>query len=415
VPHVLLYYHFFHPDDVVGARQFTDLAVEQQRRGWDVTVLTSNRSYRGGGEEFPTYENWNGIHIHRVFRPNWDQSQWVPRLGNSTFLMAGSFLRALALRRAKLDVIVIGSDPAFSPMLALPLRLAYPSTAMVHWCFDLYPEAIAAEGGGPLVSALVPVARALMKRAYGKFDHLVDLGPKMRERLASYGVRAAQETLVPWALVEVAEPGVPDPEVRSQLFGDAKLALLYSGTMGRAHEYTAFLRLARACRARSGRAISFCFASRGSRQNDLRRAVTPEDVNVSFAPFAEERDLRSRLESADLHLLSLRPEWGGIVVPSKFFGSLAVGRPVIFAGPPDSEIGTWIAEHDVGLRVEEGSIDRVVDHLHRLIESGDDLHRWQRNTLRVYQREFSKRVINDRWDALLRSLVRSGATDSEKS
>ena len=31
--------------------------------------------------------------------------------------------------------------------------------------------------------------------------------------------------------------------------------------------------------------------------------------------------------------MSLGDKWEGLAVPSKFFGSLAVGRPVIYAGP----------------------------------------------------------------------------------
>ena len=66
------------------------------------------------------------------------------RLLNSAWMIAAWFLRTLGLRR--FDAIVVGSDPAFSPALALGLRLAYPRAAIVHWCFDLYPEAIEAEG-----------------------------------------------------------------------------------------------------------------------------------------------------------------------------------------------------------------------------------------------------------------------------
>ena len=115
------------------------------------------------------------------------------------------------------------------------LRQLLPTAALVHWCFDLYPEAIAAEGGNAAVRALVPVARQLMKWSYGAYDEVVDIGPRMRERLAEYGP-AAQRTAVPWALAEPSRPAVADPRVRAELYPRAKLALLYSGTMGRAED-----------------------------------------------------------------------------------------------------------------------------------------------------------------------------------
>ena len=199
MPRLLLYYHFFHPDDVVSARHFGDLAEEQQRRGWQVTVLTSNRSCRQRGRAYAPYETWRGVEIHRVFRPDWDQSRPIPRLLNSAWMMAAWFSRTLTL--GPFDAIVVGSDPAFSPALALALRLAYPRATIAHWCFDLYPEAIDAEGGNGLAArALAPVARGLMRRSYRAYDALVDLGPRMQARLGAYGSRAVQATLVPWAL-----------------------------------------------------------------------------------------------------------------------------------------------------------------------------------------------------------------------
>ena len=402
MPRLLLYYHFFHPDDVVSARMFSDLAVEQRRRGWQVEVVTSNRLWRDPRARLPREEDWEGVRIHRVFRPPWDQARPLGRLANSGWLTAAWLLRTLPLGR--FDAIVIGSDPAFSPLLTLGLRLAYPRAAIVHWCFDLYPEAIAAEGTSAAATVLGPLARRLMGLAYRRTDALVDIGPRMRERLAGYQAGARQETLVPWALAEAERPVPIDAAARAELFPRAKLALLYSGTMGRAHDFEPFVRLARACRARSGDEIALVFTARGNRYNELRAAIGPEDRNVGFAPFADERTLHGRLAAADLHLVSLRAEWAGLVVPSKFFASLAIGRPVIYAGPADSEIARWIAEHDLGLHLTEDSVDRVAERLHALIEDPAALGRWRDNALSVYRRQWSKAVTNDRWHALLGEL-----------
>jgi colanic acid biosynthesis glycosyl transferase WcaI len=402
VPRLLLFYHFFHPDDVVSARLYADLAEELQRRGWEVTVVTSNRLWRDPHAALPADEVWNGIRIHRVFRPPWDQARPIERLANSGWMLCAWLRRTRDLGR--FDAIVIGSDPAFAPLLGLGLRLLQPRAAIVHWCFDLYPEILTAEGGRA-VALLGPIARRLMGLAYRRFDALVDLGPRMRERLAEYGVEARQETAVPWALSETDAPAPIDGTARAALFPRAKLALFYSGTMGRAHDFELFLRLARACRARSGDAVSICFAARGNRADELRRAIRPDDHNVAFAPFADEGALPARLAAADLHLVSLRAGWAGVVVPSKFFASLAIGRPVIYAGPADSEIARWIAEHDLGLYLREDGLDAAVDRLHRLIDDPAAMARWRQNALTVYRREWSKRVTCDRWDARLRELV----------
>src|SRR5262249_36777308 len=160
----------------------------------------------------------------------------------------------------------------------------------------------------------------------------------MRDRLEWYGHAARKVTLVPWALDEPAEPERPDSGTRRELFGEAPLGLLYSGNFGRAHSFAEFLDLGRRLR---GSRVRLWFGVRGNRAAELRRAVGPEDENVGFAGFAPEAALGKRLAAADIHLVSLRPEWTGLVVPSKFFGSLAAGRPVLFAGSRDAAIARW--------------------------------------------------------------------------
>ena len=137
--------------------------------------------------------------------------------------------------------------------------------------------------------------------------------------------------------------------------------------------------------------------------NELRAAVGPDDINISFAPFAAESELPARLAAADVHIVSLRAEWEGIVVPSKFFASLAVGRPVLFAGPNDSEIAQWIASLGVGLSVaQESEVPAIVARLHDLASDPAKRARWQGHAHETYGARFSKRVTNDRWNQLLR-------------
>ncbi len=410
-PRLLLVYHFFHPDDVVSARIFSDLAEEQRDRGWDVTVLTSNRLWRDPKAVLAAREPWNGIEILRVRRPAWDQASPVQRLANSAWLVAAWALRAASFE--PFDAVIVGSDPAFAPLVLPAFRKLWPHAALVHWCFDLYPEAIVADGGGAAVGRIAAVARQMMRAAYRACDAVVDLGPRMRARLQGYGFEGHAETLVPWALVErsaSASRNARVREVRAELFGDAELGLLYSGTMGRAHDYELFLEIARRCRLRSGGAIAFTFAGRGNRADALRASVTAADTNIRFAAFCPESELEARLEAADIHLLSLRAEWSGIVVPSKFFGSLAMSKPTVYAGPHDSDIAAWIRAFDIGMTVspesvDPASVDAVVDVLHELCEDRSRLAAWQDRAGNAYRDHFSKARVNDAMDTLLRRLV----------
>ena len=64
-----------------------------------------------------------------------------------------------------------------------------------------------------------------------------------------------------------------------------------------------------------------------------------------------------------MQIVTLRESWTGTVVPSKFFGALAIGRPVLFVGSPDSAIAKWIQELGVGWVLRSNDKQAVLEQL----------------------------------------------------
>jgi len=372
-----------------------------------VTVRPANRGYPDETQSYPGKESRNGVAVRRVWRPRLSQKRNLGRLANAGWMVLVWGLDAFRGQRP--DAVIIGTDPVLSVLAAIPWKATRPRIAIAHWGFDIYPEASIADGMMGDRSALVRAIRAALALAYRCCDAIIDIGPCMRELIRPYGSKARVSTLVPWALVEPPRPTEADPHVRAELFGDARLGLLYSGTFGRAHSYEEFLALARRLR---GSPVAFCFAGRGNRADQLKAAVTAEDSNIRFAGFAAESELEKRLGAADVHLASLQPEWTGSVVPSKFFGSLAIGRPVVFAGSPDAAIARWVKEFDIGWLLTDGTIDAVAAELRGLADNPKRLTELQDRCHRVYQREFARDRVIDGWDAELRRIARGSGSRS---
>ena len=402
--HVTLLYHFFAPDDVVSARLYSELAEGLVAREWAATARPSNRKcHTNAAPSLALRERRRGVEIRRVWRPPFRQASHFGRLANTAWMLAAWTWAAAFGRRWPHEVVIIGTDPVFGVLAALPWRLFRPRAEIVHWCFDLYPDAAVAEGVARAESRSVRWLARWMAAAYRRCAFIADLGPCMATRLAAAAPETPLLTITPWALVEPAMPPLPDPATRRELFGDAALGLLYSGSFGRAHSYDEFLELARALRDVSRPdGVSFCFAGRGNRAEELRQAVTPEDLNIRLAGFAPENELERRLAACDLHLVSLRPDWTGTVVPSKFFGALAAGRAVVFAGSPESSIGQWLREHGVGWVLTPESLAAVAADLRALAADPDGLEALRERCHRVYHEHFSKQRMIDRWDAELR-------------
>lgn len=402
-PSIFVLYHYLPPDDVVSAVHLGDLCAGLAKRGWRVSAFPTVWGCRNENIRFAHREEWQNVQIHRLWRPRFAQSSGLGRLLNAAWMIARWSLVACG-GRERPDVLLVGTDPILSILVARLWKVVSPRTKIVHWCFDLYPEAAIADG---ILSANGLFARflgSLLRPAYRACNVIADIGPCMRGLLAKYASDAQRVTLVPWALEEPNAPLDIHRDEREVVFGTTSLALLYSGNFGRAHSHSEILQLVEKLTVSGAR---LAFSVRGNREGELRKAVARHRVDVRFVPFAAEEGLAARLACPDVHVVSLRSEWNGMVVPSKFFGALSVGRPVLFSGSPESAVGQWIRLFKVGWVLSEENIDEVAAVLIRYSRSPEEQAAMRENCFRVYQQHFSKHIQIEGWHSVLRALLTS--------
>ena len=99
--------------------------------------------------------------------------------------------------------------------------------------------------------------------------------------------------------------------------------------------------------------VRFIFAGSGPRLGLVRDALA-SCRNVEFRPPAPLEELATSLAGADVHLACMSEELLGLVVPSKIYGALAVGRPCVFLGPSPSEAARVFAESGRGVVLPPG-------------------------------------------------------------
>ncbi len=401
MPLAYAFYQFFYPDDVVSAVLFSELCAGLVKRGWDVTAFPSTRGCHGKYSEYPTSGEFEGVRIERIWRPAWRQSSGLGRVLNAAWMIFRWSFLAIT-HRPKPNVIIIGTDPILSVLIAIVWRFFQPNVIIAHWCFDLYPEAAYPDGLLDRGSVIARLMEALLKRAYLACDLVVDIGPCMRELLLQYDAALPIATLVPWALDEPEHVLPISLAERQLIFKDAPIALLYTGSFGRAHSYESLLKLVRIVRSEG---VHLAFSVRGNRVSALRAAVQPEDVNVSFVPFAASENLADRLACADVHVVSLRNDWTGAIVPSKSFGALAIGRPLLFCGDRRSSIAQWIEQYQVGWVLTEDNASVVAASVISLVNDPDATRQMNERCQRVYRENFSREVMLEGWNRKLTELI----------
>lgn len=402
VPSALVFYHYFHPDDVVSAQHFADLCTGLESRGWDVTVMPSNRGCRDESLSYPLHEKWANLRISRVWRPAFRQASTLGRLLNALWMICA--WSVVALWR-KPDLLIIGTDPIFSILTVLPWRILSPRTKIFHWCFDMHPETAIAEGMVTQGHLSVRFLRPLLRWAYNACHLHGSIGSCMTSRLQAYTKTVPIGLYTPWALAEPTAPLDVDPVERAVAFGDVSLAIMYSGSFGKAHDGDPILQLARRLREHSD--IRFVFSVRGNRARELQQSVSRDDSNVSFVEFAPLDRLEQRLSAADIHIVSLRTGYEGTVVPSKFQGALAAGRPILYCGPGESAVSEWIREYGLGWDLTPENLDEIAEKLVQLKRDPTARQALNQHCFKIYQEQFSRAAVIGRLDVDLKRLIAS--------
>ena len=188
----------------MSADLYGELAAELVKKGWEVTAFGCNRDCRDEAVRYSATQNWNGVQIHRLWRANLAQSTSAGRILNAIWMIMRCSVIACN-PRVRPDVLVVGTDPIFSILTTIVWRKLKPQTKIVHWCFDLYPEAAIADGILTADSRIVSFLRTLLSKAYSACDLIVDIGPRMRLLLKQYAQDTPVDTLVPRAIQESSE------------------------------------------------------------------------------------------------------------------------------------------------------------------------------------------------------------------
>jgi glycosyltransferase involved in cell wall biosynthesis len=207
-----------------------------------------------------------------------------------------------------------------------------------------------------------------------------------------------------WADGEAISPMAAEVNTLRRRWGlEGKFVVGYSGNMGRVHEFGTMLGAARALR--DDERFEFLFIGDGARRPEIERRVEEWKLsNVTFRPYQPRDQLGKSLNVPDVHLVSMRPELEGLMLPSKIYGIAAAGRPAVFIGDPEGEIARLLKEEQCGYSVAQGDSATLVKQLQVLANDASLCQRMGRNARAMFERRFDKPIALKAWRELLLSL-----------
>ena len=392
-PRLLVFNQYYWPGVEATAHLLSELCAALAEE-FDVTVVTGRLPQPGGEPGRTTHE---GVEIVRVHSTAYDRSALHLRALNYATYLAQSLRAGLAAEKP--DVVLCMTDPPIIADVALIVARRF-GVPLVVVSQDVFPE-IAVE----LKRLENPVVIEILRRAIGAYleraDRVVAIGETMRERLEHKGAPPERLRVIPnWVDSTVLTPQPRDNEWAREHGLDDRFVVMHSGNVGYAQNLDALVRAATFLRDLDR--LTIAIVGEGSRRAPLvELAELLETESVYFLPYQPREVLPQSLSAADVHVVGLARGLSGYVVPSRLYGIMAVGRPVIVAAEPSSETAQLVERVGCGVVIPPGRPELLAEEIRRAHDGLLDLDELGRRGREYVTAEADRSVAVRRYRDLL--------------
>jgi putative colanic acid biosynthesis glycosyltransferase WcaI len=343
----ILLLNLYFPPDTSATAKVAESMVRALAQSHEVTVLCGRPSYdptegrprRLWQTERISANNSAPFTVIRVGSTAYPRMQMKLRLLNYLTYAKLATLRALFI---PCDVILAMTDPPFNGISAAIIGML-KRKPVVYDIQDMYPDMAVA--GSIVRPGLIPrLWEHLHRWALRRAAAIIVLGEDMRARIVSKVIDPSKIFIVRNSVdvPPARSPSPPlNPEVIRAIRGNFRFVLLHAGNLG---FYGAWDTLIAAARQLENDNIGLVFVGDGAERARLE-PLAAGAANIRFLLFFPSADIPSVLAAPDAHIVTIKPGLQGVVAPSKMFGILAAGKPIIAVAPDDTDVATLGAHH----------------------------------------------------------------------
>jgi colanic acid biosynthesis glycosyl transferase WcaI len=396
-PRLLVLNQYYWPGIEATAQLLTELC-EALADEAEIKVVTG---VLHGHEEEPRRVVHNGVEIVRVPSTSFERSKILARASNYLSYLSSALVHGL--RGERPDVVLCMTDPPVVADVALLVARRYRAPLVVI-SQDVFPE-IAIQLKRLENPLLMGVLRGLVSAYLRRADRIVAIGETMKQRLEAKGARADRVHVIPnWVDTGRLRPLGKDTQWAHERGFVDRFVVMHSGNVGHAQDLDSLVRSATFLRDLDNLVIPII--GTGARHAELIALAERLDVEqVVFLYYQNRNVLPQSLSSADVHVVGLAPGLAGYVVPSRVYGILAVGRPVIAAADADSETTRVVTEVGCGVVVPPGRPELLARAIRDAHDGVYDLDAMGARGREWVEREADRSVAVRRYRDLLMELA----------
>jgi glycosyltransferase involved in cell wall biosynthesis len=395
---ILVLNQYYWPGVEATAHLLTELC-EALAEDYDVEVVTG---VLRGHEDAPRHVEHNGVKITRVSSTSYERSELGRRAVNYVSYLGSALKHALSGPRP--DLVLCMTDPPIIGDIGVAVgrRVRAPVLVVSQ---DVFPE-IATELHRLRNPAVIGVLRGLVGAYLRRADRIVAIGETMRERLEEKGAPADRLRVIPnWVDTRAITPQPRDNEWAEKHDLVEPFVVMHSGNVGHAQDLDSLVRAATFLRDRDDiRIVIAGFGARHAEMLDLADRLEVRGM-IRFLPYQKRSRLSLSLSTGDVHVVGLARGLAGYVVPSRLYGILAAGRPVIVAAEDSSETARLVREIGCGIVIPPARPDLVARTIREAASGGFDLDEMGRRGRAYVEDEADRVVAMERYRALVREML----------
>ena len=207
-----------------------------------------------------------------------------------------------------------------------------------------------------------------MRWAYHRCAIIVALDDDMAAHLKNvYGVET--KIIPPWAAADLTTELIPQSQGTGATLAAQRWTWLYSGNLGRAHEWRPIL-LAQRELEDQALPIQLLFEGGGAMWMEAQRFAGELELrNCRWCDYADEAQSLQTLLASRVVIVSQRREARGLLWPSKLARIIPMPKPLIWIGPTNAAIANGITDRpDTGC-FEPDQVPEIVAWIAALYKS----------------------------------------------
>jgi len=363
----ILLLNLYYPPDTSATAKMAQSVVDAVSISHNVTVLCGRPSYdpteRRAWRPYQTEIAGRAriIHVGSTDFPRFDMKK---RVLNYVSYVALAIPGALFV---PCDAVAAMTDPPFQgivgAIVAMLKRKPY-----IYNIRDVYPDMAV---GGSIVEPgrIVRIWEKLHRWALCRATRVIVLGEDMRARIVAKGVEPSRVLIVRDGTDILPPLPTPDPEVVSAIRGNFSFVLVHAGNLG---FYGAWNTLVTAARLLAGDGVGLVFVGDGAQRSQIEAAAEGSG-NIRFLEFFPASKIPSVLAAADAHVITVKRGLEGVVVPSKMYGILAAGKPIVAVAPKETDAVSLGIQRGFAVAADPDRPGEVVNAVRTLVSDPNKL------------------------------------------